>query len=68
MFIKILLCGLMVLAVFSCDFVSYHRDYNYYNYKGNGNSKDGFYGSDGEYHKYVPEFGDGVNNWMEENW
>lgn len=30
--------------------------------------KDGFVGSDGEYHAYVPEFGDDVNNWMEENW
>ena len=31
-------------------------------------SKSGFVGSDGEYHSYVPEFGDDVNNWMEENW
>ena len=30
--------------------------------------KDGFYGSDGKYHEYVPEFGDDVNKWMEENW
>jgi amino acid transporter len=28
----------------------------------------GFIGSDGEYHNYIPEFGDDVNNWMEENW
>ena len=32
------------------------------------NDNDGFYGSDGEYHPYVPEFGDGVNSWLEENW
>ena len=31
-------------------------------------SKDGFIGSDGKYHEYIPEFGDDVNNWMEENW
>ena len=30
--------------------------------------KDGFIGSDGKYHEYIPEFGDDVNNWMEENW
>ncbi len=30
--------------------------------------KSGFYGSDGEYHEYVPEYGDDVNNWMAENW
>lgn len=30
--------------------------------------KNGFIGSDGKYHAYVPEFGDDVNNWMEENW
>lgn len=30
--------------------------------------KGGFVGSDGEYHPYIPEFGDDVNNWMEENW
>lgn len=28
----------------------------------------GFVGSDGEYHSYIPEFGDDVNNWMAENW
>ena len=33
----------------------------------NSNSS-GFVGSDGEYHNYVPEFGDDVNNWMAENW
>lgn len=32
------------------------------------NKKDGFVGSDGKYHKYIPQFGDGVNNWMKENW
>lgn len=31
-------------------------------------SKKGFYGSDGEYHPYIPEFGDDVNDWMENNW
>lgn len=31
-------------------------------------SKKGFVGSDGEYHSYIPEFGDDVNKWMEENW
>lgn len=30
--------------------------------------KNGFYGSDGEYQEYIPEFGDDVNNWMENNW
>ena len=30
--------------------------------------KNGFIGSDGKYHAYVPEFGDDVNSWMEENW
>ena len=30
--------------------------------------KNGFIGSDGKYHAYVPEFGDDVNNRMEENW
>ena len=28
----------------------------------------GFVGSDGKYHAYIPEFGDDVNNWMAENW
>lgn len=36
--------------------------------KSNSNEKDGFWGSDGKYHNYIPEFGDDVNNWMEENW
>ncbi|MBR5825841.1 MAG: hypothetical protein IKY78_02030 [Clostridia bacterium] len=31
-------------------------------------NKNGFVGSDGKYHAYVPEFGDDVNNWMAENW
>ena len=31
-------------------------------------SKSGFYGSDGKYHNYVPEFGNDVNSWMAENW
>jgi len=34
----------------------------------NNSNKGGFYGSDGKYHYYVPEFGDDVNNWMENNW
>lgn len=33
-----------------------------------GGSSGGFVGSDGKYHEYIPEFGDDVNNWMEENW
>ncbi len=32
------------------------------------NDKNGFVGSDGKYHRYIPQFGDGVNNWMKENW
>ena len=31
-------------------------------------SKKGFVGSDGEYHPYIPEFGNDVNEWMENNW
>ena len=31
-------------------------------------SKNGFVGSDGEYHPYIPEFGDDVNDWMADNW
>ena len=30
--------------------------------------KKGFYDSQGEYHAYIPEFGEDVNNWMENNW
>lgn len=30
--------------------------------------KNGFVGSDGKYHNYIPEFGDDVNSWFEENW
>lgn len=30
--------------------------------------RNGFYGSDGEYHPYISEFGDDVNDWMEDNW
>lgn len=38
-------------------------------YKDGSNSNSGgFVGSDGEYHNYVPEFGDDVNDWMAENW
>ena len=29
--------------------------------------KNGFYDSRGEYHAYIPEFGEDVNNWMENN-
>ena len=36
--------------------------------KNNQSEKNGFIGSDGKYHEYIPEFGDDVNNWMEENW
>lgn len=35
---------------------------------GSSSSKDGFIGSDGEFHEYIPEFGDDVNSWMKENW
>ena len=35
---------------------------------GSSGNKGGFIGSDGEYHAYVPEFGDDVNNWVENNW
>ena len=31
-------------------------------------SKKGFVGSDGEYHAYIPEFGDDVNDWLANNW
>ena len=40
---------------------------DYGNSDSNKNSN-GFVGSDGKYHNYVPEFGDDVNNWMAENW
>ena len=36
--------------------------------KNNQSEKNGFIGSDGKYHEYIPEFGDDVNDWMEENW
>lgn len=36
--------------------------------KSSSSKKDGFYGSDGKYHEYIPEFGDDVNNWLAENW
>lgn len=39
-----------------------------YSSSSGSSSKNGFVGSDGEYHAYVPEFGYDVNNWMEENW
>ena len=31
-------------------------------------SRQGFTGSDGKYHDYVPEFGNDVNEWMANNW
>ena len=31
-------------------------------------SNKGFVGSDGEYHQYIPEFGDDVNEWLKDNW
>lgn len=34
----------------------------------NNNKENGFVGSDGKYHPYIPEFGDDVNNWMKDNW
>lgn len=34
----------------------------------NSSSDRGFVGSDGEYHSYIPEFGDDVNDWMKNNW
>ena len=36
--------------------------------KNNQSEKNGFIGSDGKYHEYIQEFGDDVNDWMEENW
>ena len=36
--------------------------------KNNQSEENGFIGSDGKYHEYIPEFGDDVNDWMEENW
>ena len=45
-------------------FVSSSPSYNYED----KTDENGFIGSDGEYHKYVPEFGDDVNDWMKENW
>lgn len=35
---------------------------------GSSGGRNGFIGSDGEYHEFIPEFGDDVNNWMAENW
>lgn len=52
-----------VSEYFGMKFVSTPK-YNYSDNKDNG----GFVGSDGKYHEYIPEFGDDVNNWMEENW
>ena len=49
---------------FGMKFVSSSPSYNYED----KTDEDGFIGSDGEYHKYVPEFGDDVNDWMKENW
>lgn len=31
-------------------------------------NRQGFTGSDGKYHDYVPEFGNDVNEWMANNW
>lgn len=36
--------------------------------RSSSSKKNGFVGSDGKYHAYVPEFGNDVNSWMEENW
>ena len=53
----------VVSSFFGMKFVSRPK-YNYSGNKDNG----GFVGSDGKYHEYIPEFGDDVNDWMEENW
>ncbi|MBR6694319.1 MAG: hypothetical protein IKL62_05170 [Clostridia bacterium] len=58
--IAIIIIGLIILIASSVSDSSSSNSDN--------NSKDGFIGSDGKYHEYVPEFGDDVNNWMEENW
>ncbi len=57
LFIVVCLAALLFLGSLVFSFFSSSSD-----------SKDGFIGSDGKYHEYVPEFGDDVNNWMEENW
>ena len=41
---------------------------DYYSSSNSNKNSQGFVGSDGEYHNYVPEFGDDVNNWMADNW
>ena len=53
----------------SSDNDDYDYSYDYdYDDDDSDSSKNGFIGSDGEYHPYIPEFGEDVNNWMEENW
>ncbi len=60
-FTKILIFIIAVILAIVC-FANYISD------QVGSSSKSGFVGSDGEYHAYVPEFGDDVNKWMEENW
>ena len=58
--IALLLVLVLSLSLVACGGSSSRRS--------SSSSKNGFVGSDGEYHPYIPEFGDDVNDWMADNW
>ena len=58
--IALLLVLVLCLSLVACGGSSSRRS--------SSSSKKGFVGSDGEYHSYIPEFGDDVNDWMANNW
>lgn len=62
--VVILLAALVALIIYGISTFEPARSSD----QNENSDKNGFIGSDGEYHPYVPEFGDGVNDWMEENW
>ena len=60
-----LLCVVLCLATLALCFAGCSSSSSS---KSKKSGSGGFVGSDGEYHNYIPEFGDDVNNWMAENW
>ena len=63
-----LVCVILAVMMLVVCFAGCGGSHSSGSHSSGSSNSGGFVGSDGEYHSYIPEFGDDVNNWMAENW